>query len=463
MTDKKVEHLGSPEFQSKVLALLCRDKEFLKQISDAIKPEYFNAISRQWIASTILDHFREFNELPTNFVFDTEVTDISDKATKVAVEAEIKNIQRHISDKDLKYVQEKTLKFCKVQAVTVALDRMIALVDEGELDESFALHSAAMNVVAPRDLGHDWKRDFMERLTKNSRDCIPTPWECINEVMNGGLAKAELGCVAAPSGAGKSWILVALGVECMRQGKNVAHATMELSKEETARRYDTMFIGIPPHELGNHIEEVKQMTTVEIAGNSIINHFGRVNAETIEAWIYQLEARGTMIDMLIVDYPDLMMSIRKRDRRHEELKTIYEELRLVAFKLKIPCWVASQVQRIAGEEEVIMQHHIAESYGKIEVSDFAFTLGRTSQMKIDGTLRANIVKTRIGPDALTFPGTMNVVQGHIEIFNDSPSGGLGSGLATIKSVLAAEQLKRGRQHLSEQLAKKKVEEASTSE
>ena len=84
-------------------------------------------------------------------------------------------------------------------------------------------------------------------------------------------------------------------------------------------------------------------------------------------------------------------------------------------------------------------------------------------MKIDGRLRANIVKTRIGPDAITFPGTMNVSQGHIEIFNDSSSGGLGSGLATIKGILEAEQRKRGRNILSEQLAKKKVEEASTSE
>lgn len=448
------------EFQSKVLTVLIRNKEFLSQVSDAFDPKYFDANSRQWIASVVIDYFNEYRELPTYLVFCNKIANISDDALKVTVEAEMDKLLKHVSAKDLKYVQDEFLTFCKEQSIKNGLSKAIDLAHGGDIFGVVDVIRKAASAVAPRDLGHEWRSGWEERLKKNVRDCIPTPWDCMNQIMGGGLGKAELGLIAAPTGAGKSWILVALGAEAMRHGKNVLHITMELTDRVVGQRYDTRISGIPVYELEERSEEAVK-SFADVSGISYIKWYanGSINIEHIMSLVHQHESRGTTFDMLIVDPPDSMRSIRKTDGRYLELKTIYEEIRSVAGELFIPCWVASQVQRSALEEEVIGMHHIAESIGKIDVADFAFTWARTTKMKAEGRANAHVVKNRNGPDATVFSATMNPPMGHIEIFDDSSLGGLGIPAQAHKANLVAKQLSRGREILDKQLAKKEEEEA----
>jgi hypothetical protein len=54
----------------------------------------------------------------------------------------------------------------------------------------------------------------------------------------------ELGVLVAPAGIGKSWCLQSLGAHLVRQGKTVAHYTLELNANYVGLRYDTVFSGI---------------------------------------------------------------------------------------------------------------------------------------------------------------------------------------------------------------------------
>ena len=62
-----------------------------------------------------------------------------------------------------------------------------------------------------RDIGHDYVEGLEERLTESVRDVVSTSWDVINEVMDGGLGKGELGVIVASSGIGKTWMLQVLG------------------------------------------------------------------------------------------------------------------------------------------------------------------------------------------------------------------------------------------------------------
>ena len=74
--------------------------------------------------------------------------------------------------------------------------------------------------------------------------------------MDGGLAKGELGVVMAPAGIGKSWMLINIGANAIRQGKTVIHYTLELNDNYVGQRYDSVVTGIAAQNLKNHTDIV---------------------------------------------------------------------------------------------------------------------------------------------------------------------------------------------------------------
>ena len=63
------------------------------------------------------------------------------------------------------------------------------------------------------------------------------------------LESSELGVVIAPTGAGKSMVLVHLGTQALKEGKTVVHYTLELSDTVVGSRYDSCMTGIPLNDL----------------------------------------------------------------------------------------------------------------------------------------------------------------------------------------------------------------------
>lgn len=414
-----------PEFQIKVLSLLIQDRPFLQQTFDIVYPEYFESNSRKWVVKTILDYYKQYKKLPTALVFKEEVEKITSDVLKVSVQNEIKVITRHMSDDDFEYVKDKFLHFCKNQTLKNAIIKSVDLLEQHEYDEIKVLVDTAMRAGAPRNFGHDWKKDIEKRIFEDARTTIPTPWDCVNVPMDGGLAGGELGVVAAPAGAGKSWMLTALGAAAMRKGKKVLHFTMELNDTYTGLRYDTIFSKIEPKKLRDNFDRVKKIVDA-VPGEIVIKYFASktINCHSLLAHIQQMEAVGFKPDILIVDYADLLRASSRTEARYLELGAIYEELRSLAGELYIPCWTASQTQRSSISEEVIQADKIAESYGKIMTADFVMSLSRTLDDKQTNTARVHIIKNRFGPDGITFPAKLNVLEGVVDVYSEDSTQGI---------------------------------------
>jgi len=419
-----LEQFG-PEFQVKVLSLLIQDHPFVQQTFDIVNPDYFESSSRKWIVKTILNYYKQYKKLPTALVFKGEVEKLPSDVLKVAVQNEIKNIMRHMSDDDFEYVKDKFLQFCKNQTLKNAIISSVDLLEQHEYDEIKVLVDKAMQAGAERNYGHDWKKDVEKRIFEDARATVPTPWDCLNVPMDGGLAGGELGVVAAPAGAGKSWMLSAIGAEAMRKGFKVLHFTLELNDNYTGLRYDTIFTKIEPKKLKDNFKKVKKAVDA-VPGEIVIKYFPSkaVNSHALLAHVQQMEAVGFKPDLLIVDYADLLRASSRTEARYLELGAIYEELRGMAGELYIPCWTASQTQRSSISDEVIQADKIAESYGKIMTADFVISLSRTLDDKQTNTARVHIIKNRFGPDGITFPAKMNVLEGLVEVFEEHSTQGI---------------------------------------
>lgn len=411
-------------FQTKAIASLLQSPSMLSQYQDIINPNYFESDGNRWIVDKTLTYFSEYRVLPTLEFFKVELTKEEDATLKTEVVDKLKGVYQRLKDTDLDYVMNNLLDFAKNQTLKSAIWESVDYLEDGRFDAIKQTIDAALRAGQPKNVGHDWKEDFKSRLSKLSRDGVMTGWEPIDFIMNGGLAGGELGVVVAPSGAGKSWMLTAIGANAMRNGKKVIHYTLELNAEYVGNRYDTIFTGIEPALIPEN-EEAVARAIEDIAGDAKIKFYPAKSATctTLSAHLQQVISLGYKPDLIILDYADLLRSTERTEARYLELGAIYEQLRGLAGEYNLPIWTASQSQRSSIQDDVIQADKIAESYSKIMTADFVMSLSRKLEDKITHTGRVHIIKNRFGEDGQTFPAYMNPGLGKLQVYDDnSPEG-----------------------------------------
>jgi DnaB-like helicase C terminal domain len=224
-----------------------------------------------------------------------------------------------------------------------------------------------------------------------------------------------------------SWVLAKLGAEAMKQGKNVLHITLELNENYVGLRYDSCFTGIDFQNIRNNIDIVKKKIEA-VPGKLFIKYFPikTVSPNSLKLHAERIKMLGTKIDMMVVDYADILRPAmaEKNSNSYSEAGSVYEELRAVAGELQIPIWSASQANRSAAEEDIVLAHHAADSYRKIMTADFVMSLSRKTADKVANTARVHIIKNRFGADGVTFPCRMNASCGDIQVFSENSREGV---------------------------------------
>ena len=249
------------------------------------------------------------------------------------------------------------------------------------------------------------------------RHPVSTGWKLIDDITNGGLGNSELGVVIAPTGAGKSMVLVHLGAQAIKEGKTVVHYTLELQDMSIGLRYDSCLTGVPINDLPVFKEEVYEKVS-NFGGRLIIKEYPSKTASTntIKTHLEKLKTRGIDVDMVIVDYADLLRPKRvEREKRHE-LETMYEELRGLAQEFKCLFWTASQTNRSGLNAEIITMEAISEAFNKCFVADFICTVSRTIEDKTANTGRMFVAKNRQGYDGMIYPLFMDTSNVKIKVF-----------------------------------------------
>lgn len=409
-------------FQNKVLSVLIKDRPFLQQVHDIIDPRFFSSESAQWIAKTTLEYFDKYKSPPTLEVLKVELDKIDIDILKTTVIENIREVLKFADAEDSQYIKDKTLDFCKNQKLKAAILKSVELLKSGKYDEIKMSVDEAMKAGADRNIGHDYLDDIALRFVENKRNTVETPWDVINEIMDGGLGTGEMGVFVAPAGIGKSMALVNIAAYAAKKGLNVVYYTLELSETYVGARFDSHYSGIPSQDLKYHQEEVVDAIK-NVKGNLIIKYYPTKTAtvNSISAHLDKCIMQGVKPDVVLVDYADLLRDtgVKGAVRNDIMLGNIYEELRGLAGTYQVPLYTASQANRSALEEDVIEADKIAESYAKVMVADFVVSLSRKTADKIGGTGRWHVIKNRFGPDGLTFPSKMNMATAKIDIFAEN--------------------------------------------
>ena len=407
-------------FQSKIIASLMVDVKFIQTISDILSSKMFDSDSNKWLVKCIKDYYYEYKKQPTLEVIKYKIDEIDNDVLKAGVVEKLRDVWRNVESSDLEFVQKQTLDFCRNQSLKSAILESVDLLENKDYDGIKSIIDEAMKAGTSRDLGHDYITSLETRLEESARSTVKTPWDVIDDIMDGGLGEGELGVIVAPAGIGKSWTLQAIGAGALRENKTVVHYTLELNENYVGLRYDSIFSGVTTANIKYHKEEVKKKIE-KLPGRLLIKYFPTKAAtvQTLGAHLKQIELSGTKPDIVLVDYADILMPTGNfRERRHA-IGNIYEDLRGLAGELELPIWTASQANRSALEEDVIGADKVAEDYSKVMTADFVRSMSRKVEDKIANTGRFHVIKNRFGVDGMTYPSTINTNIGQVQIFEGS--------------------------------------------
>ena len=408
-------------FQEDLCHLILSDRTFADQMFEVLDLGFLELKHLRVFIGKIDQYRKKYGVHPTSNIMHSIIRtglDAEPESVKVRIREYFARVLANGKIPDSSdFIKDTALDFCKKQKLKEALIKSVDLIKSSSFDEVSKVIDNALKLGSDNTLGYDYLVDFEARFEKKARDAVTTGWKDIDEISKGGLGKGELGVVVAPTGAGKSMVLVHLGAQALKAGKNVLHYTLELADTVVANRYDSCVTGVELNNLAVFKEKIYDEIR-EIEGKLIVKEYPTRSAsiQTIKNHVEKLKRRDFVPDMIIVDYGDLIRPEKGgKDEKRHQLETIYEELRGIAQICECPLWTASQTNRSGLNAEVITMESISEAFNKCFVADFIFTVSRTVEDKNTNQGRIFVAKNRNGPDGLVYPIFMDTSNVKIKV------------------------------------------------
>lgn len=416
-------------FQEKVMQALLSDRPWAEQLMEVFDVSYFELKYLQFLADRYFGHAKKYKVFPTLQLLVTIIRDELKTGTDVVLRDQIidylTRMRANPDPGDLQYVKEKTLDFCRKQALKQALENAVDQIQAEKYEQIVEEIKKAVCVGTTPQLGHDFFQDYEARFTRLQRNCVATGLDELDrkDILNGGLGAGEIGVIVAPTGVGKSHFLTFLGANALRAGVDVLHYTMELSESAVGRRYDSNLCDIDSNDVIEDKENIISKYKSMKLGRLMIKEFPTSTATiyTLRSHIERLDLKGFRPGLIIIDYADIMRSTRQYDSLRHELKLIYEELRGFAGEKLIPIWTASQSNKEGANSDVVDLGNMAEAYGKAMVADVVISISRKAHEKSGGWGRLFIAKNRAGRDGIVYPVRIDTAKSKFDIAGNASS------------------------------------------
>ena len=195
-----------------------------------------------------------------------------------------------------------------------------------------------------------WKQ--LEKLQehKGNVNGVPTGFVDLDE-MTSGFQKADLVIVAARPSMGKTSLVLNMALHCgIEAGRTAGVFSLEMSREQLFMRMLTSEARVDAHKFrGGFLGEQDY--------SRLVAAFARLHDAKVfiddspSIGILEMRAKARRLkmehglDMLVIDYLQLMQGRGKFDNRQQELASISRSLKILAKELEIPIIALSQLSR----------------------------------------------------------------------------------------------------------------------
>ena len=406
--NKNFGYLGH-SFQLKLINLIITDKNFFTSIIDVIVPKYFDNQYFKLIMQLVKEYNENYQTSPSFDALDqlTRI-EISSEMAKKYVFDMLKEI-KEASFEDHLFIKEKAIKFCKQQELKKAIRKVEGIMEKGDFESYDKCEEFIRDAIAVGEGGTDDFEIFSELealLEEDYRHPLPTGVEGLDNILNGGLAKGEIGVILAPTGVGKTTMLTRFANTAYNMGYNVLQIFFEDNPKIIQRKHFTCWTGIPSQDLGEHKDTVldKADEMKKTGGRLILKKLpsDEMTMLQIKNQVRKLISEGLKLDMVLIDYIDCILPDRNFNDEWKGEGSVMRKFEGMCHELNLAGWTATQGNRSSISSDVVTTDQMGGSIKKAQVGHVIISVAKTLQQKEMGLATIAIVKSRLGKDGVIF-------------------------------------------------------------
>lgn len=415
------------EFQRKIVKLALIDDSFATVSLRYIRPEMFESDALRWCWQEIARE-RSQQRTPTLMVLRDRSRHV-EQVLQPRYHAMLDAIDQDVLRED-GYIRHALGEFVRRNLFVAAYQDSQRVYNQGKAESAIDLmrqsvdQIAAVTFEAPQRY---WFYDDVEERQRLRRQMAERDWEYtyptgivgVDQVLDGGLSRGEIGVWIADSKGGKSVFLVHLAAyACRALQRKVLFVLLEGSYLQTASRMDAWHAA----EMYN---QVKRGDLTAEAWQRMLHEYQMLKQlmvvrEMTDSWSYsavdirveldELKAQfGWVPDMLVCDYGDLLRSDTKAQTEEEHQRNAFSALKSMTSQDRgYAIWTASQARRPTANKKpkdkkeqardepereeddedlyvfgkaVLRAKDIADSYNKIRRCDFIGSINQDEEDK----------------------------------------------------------------------------------
>lgn len=353
---------ASIEAERAVLGALLLDDSHVGRIAEIISPEDFYHIPHQFVFQAVMALALQFKRI--------DIVTLQDELLKNNVLDQVGGVVFLISlqedvpmlgllDQHATLVKEKStlrelirsaatiIAECYTQndqgidAVLDKAEKTIFQISNKRADQSFV----QINIWLKKTFQH------LSNIKSHSKGVtgIPTGYEKLDE-MTSGFQKGDLIVVAGRPSMGKTGVALDLAAHAASEGMTVGFFSLEMPAEQLSLRLLSSQSGIAHHNIRNATissDEWIELTSVaaRLADMKLfIDDTAMLSLMDLRAKARKLKAEHNL-QLLVIDYLQLIHSTRQHENRHQEVSEISRSLKALAKELEIPIIALSQLSR----------------------------------------------------------------------------------------------------------------------
>ena len=351
----------SLEAEQSVLGAILLDSSCVDKVAEILpRPEYFHLGNHKLIYETLLDMFTQgrtidfvtlLEELKKNSVFNYSngKTYLMELAQIVPSISNVENYARIVRDN------------YDVRTLIITARDIIEDATQGTYDASVLIDSAEQKIFDIRR-GKSMQGlqrvnesiietfDRLDALNSDSQNLyrgIPTGIKDLDDTITG-LNRSDLILLAARPGMGKtSFALNIARHVAVKESKKVAFFSLEMTREQLTSRLlstEAMVHGVKLRT--GKLEEDEWIRLIE-AGDILSKtqlYFDDTPGITVPEMKAKLR-RLKDVDLVVIDYLQLMSSAKRIDNRVQEISEITRNLKIMAKEINVPVITLSQLSR----------------------------------------------------------------------------------------------------------------------
>ena len=310
---------------------------------------------------------------------------------------------------DALYIQDVSKKFFKQQEINKAVQQIQKIISKHQhekYDECLEILKTAISYGNTENDGVDILHNITEALSDDFRKPIRTGITKLDEIMNGGLSKGELGLILAPFGVGKTTLITKMANTAYNDGYKVLQIFFEDKTKIIQRKHLACWTGIELNELHNHKEEVFNKTEEmkKNGGRLVLLKLPSdgITMPMIRKHIEKKISEGFRPDIVLLDYIDCVSPSKEYTDVFTSEGAVMRQFETILSDFDMAGWTAVQGNRQSLNSEIVEADKMGGSIKKGQVAHFIMSVGKSLPQRETHKATITILKSRFGKDGMVF-------------------------------------------------------------